>query len=312
MDPAVEARLRATFARSRDIVLRAHERAQQAVDRAARIREVLRHDREPQQPGQQEARRRVRLLQLVAEESARSVREKDQFLATVSHELRQPLNAALAALRMVEIGGETSTAARTILRRQLLQMTRLVDDLLDMSRMSLDVMDMRLGHVDMRGVLEDAAATIEPELAEHALTLVEEGLESEVCVWGDDSRLRQVFSNLLANAVRYTPPGGRITLAAEVERVHIVVKVTDTGQGITEEDLVRIFDPFTRGGPGRDGFGIGLALVRGIVELHRGSTQASSPGPGGGSTFTVRLPLCPHAVVRRAPASPTENQPGVK
>ena len=119
-------------------------------------------------------------------------------------------------------------------------------------------------------------------------------------------------SNLLANAVRYTPPGGRITLAARVERSQVVVEVTDTGQGITEADLVRIFDPFTRGEPGRDGLGIGLALVRGIVELHRGSTHASSPGLGAGSKFTVRLPLCPHLVAKGGSAAPTGNQPGVK
>ena len=293
-DSAAEQRLREAFARSRDIVMRAHERAQQAVDRAARIREALRFDRESDNAGQQEARRRVRLRQLMAEESARSAREKDKFLATVSHELRQPLNAALAALRMTEIGGETAQSARAVLRRQLMQMTRLVDDLLDMSRMSLDVMDMRLGHVAMRAVLEDAVATIEPELPAHRLTLIQSPLDSEVCVWGDDSRLRQVFSNLLANAVRYTPPDGRITLSAAVERAHVVVTVTDNGEGIREGDLERIFDPFTRGGEGGHGFGIGLALVRGIVELHRGTTEAFSAGQGQGSTFIVRLPLCPH------------------
>jgi signal transduction histidine kinase len=302
---AVDQRLRDAFDRAREVVLRAHERAQQAVDRAARIREALRGDRENVSAGQQEARRRVRLLQLMAEESARSAREKDKFLATVSHELRQPLNAALAALRIIEVGGEPAASARAVLRRQLLQMTRLVDDLLDMSRMSLDVMDMRLGHVDMRAVLDDAVAAIEPELLAHRLTIVKPPLQStsEVCVWGDDSRLRQVFSNLLSNAVRYTPPDGQITLAAAVERAHVIVTVTDTGQGIQESDLARIFDPFTRGEMTGEGFGIGLALVRAIVELHRGSTTASSAGAGQGSTFTVRLPRCPHPLIKGSASS---------
>ena len=282
------------LARSRELVMRSHERAQQAVDRAERIRDALRSDREELQ----EARRRVRLLQLAVQESTRSVRDKDRFLASVSHELRQPLNAALAALRMVEVGGPAAATAHTILRRQLLQLMRLVDDLLDMSRLSLDVMDMRLGHVDLAEVLDDAVATIEPELAPHQLTLLRNQFEPGTCVWGDNSRLRQVFSNLLGNAVRYTPPGGQITLTAAIEGTHVSVTVTDTGEGISEADLRRIFDPFTRGGPGHEGLGIGLALVRGIVELHHGSTEASSPGPGGGSTFKVTLPRCSHPLVR--------------
>jgi signal transduction histidine kinase len=280
--------------------MRAHERAQQAVDRAARIRQALRLDREEPTAEHHEVRRRVRLMQLLIAEGGRSLREKDKFLATVSHELRQPLNAALAALRITEIGGDTE-AARAILRRQLLQMTRLVDDLLDMSRMSLDVMDLRLGHVDLGVVLGDAVATIEPDLTVRGLTLVQQNLPCKVCVWGDESRLRQVFSNLLANSVRYTPPAGQITLSASVEHRHVVVAITDTGEGIKESDLANIFDPFTRGGRSDgEGFGIGLALVRGIVELHRGTTQASSDGPGQGSTFTVRLPLCPHPLVNGA------------
>jgi signal transduction histidine kinase len=219
-------------------------RAEQVVDRAARIREALRSDREEIPPVQQKSRRLQR-LQLVSEEGARSARENDNCLTTVSHELRQPLNAALAALRMIDVSGEAGVAARAILRRQLLQMARLVDDLLDVSRMSLDLMDMRLGHVDLRLVLEDAAAAIEPELIAHELRLVRPRLESEVCVWGDDSRLRQVLSNLLTNAVRYTPPGGQISLSAALERSQVAMTVTDTGQGIAAADLERIFDPFT-------------------------------------------------------------------
>jgi signal transduction histidine kinase len=121
---------------------------------------------------------------------ARSVREKGKFLATASHELRQPLNAALAALRLVEIGGDSAETARNILRRQLLLMTRLVEDLLDMSRMSLDAMEMRLGHVDLRAVLDDAAATVVSDVASRGLTLITARVDSDICVWGDDSRPR--------------------------------------------------------------------------------------------------------------------------
>ena len=286
-------RFREAFSRSREIVLAAQERAQQAVERSNRILEVLRADREDLRATREEERRRVRLLRIAAEESLRSVREKDRFLATVSHELRQPLNAALAALRLIEVG-DTGAPARAVLHRQLAQMARLVDDLLDMSRLSLDVMDLRLGHVELARVLADAVATVESQLISRELTLVRDQSPSDVCVWGDESRLRQVFSNLLANAVRYTPAGGRIILLARVERATVVVSVRDTGQGIGADDLSRIFDPFARGAEAKQGLGIGLAVVRAIVELHRGSVVAESPGPGEGSTFTVTLPLCGH------------------
>jgi signal transduction histidine kinase len=291
---ALESRLRESFARSREIVMQAHERAQQSVDRAIRIREALQEQRSSVHPAQREARRRLRLLHLAVEESARSAREKDRFLATVSHELRQPLNAALAALRIVEIGRGDTAAAREILRRQLLQVTRMVEDLVDMSRMSLDRMELRLGHVNLATVLDDAVATIDPDLAPRDLTLTVVRLTSDVCVWGDESRLRQVFSNLLSNAVRYTPRGGRITISAAIKGAQVSVTVSDTGKGIKQEDLARIFDPFTRAGGSQDGFGIGLSLVRAIVELHRGTTEASSPGLDSGSTFIVTLPVCPH------------------
>jgi signal transduction histidine kinase len=301
VDPVLEARLRETFARSRAVVLQAHERAQQAVERSARIREALRADRQELHQGQREARRRVRLLQLAAEESARTVREKDLFVATVSHELRQPLNAALAALRLIEVGGPAAGTAREVLRRQLLQMTRLVDDLLDVARVSLEVMDLRLDHVDLGAVLDDSIATIEPELHVKRLSFELTRFETHVCVWGDDSRLRQVFSNLLANAVRYTPAGGRITVAGAVEGPQVFVSVADTGQGINQADLSRIFDPLARGGgTAQEGLGIGLSVVRALVALHRGHTTVSSAGQGLGSTFTVSLPLCPHSTVKGA------------
>jgi signal transduction histidine kinase len=301
MDSVLEARLRETFARSRAVVLEAHERAQKAVERAARIRETLREDRQQLHQGQREARRRVRLLQMAAEESARIVRETDRFVATVSHELRQPLNAALAAVRIMEIGGPAAVTAREVLRRQLLQMTRLVDDLLDVARLSLDAMDLRLDHVDLRAVLDESIATIEPELHSKGLSLELTPFPTEVCVWGDDSRLRQVFSNLLVNAVRYTPAGGRITISGTLEGGVVLVSVADTGQGIGQADLTRIFDPLTRGDrTTQEGLGIGLSVVRALVALHGGRTTASSAGQGLGSTFTVSLPLCPHATVDAA------------
>jgi signal transduction histidine kinase len=300
---SLEPRSREAFERSRAVVLAAQERAQQAVDRTLRIREALLADREGLQAGHHEARRRLQLLQATINEGTQSAREKDRFLATVSHELRQPLNAALMALRMIEVEAESPSRAHTLLRRQLLQMARLVDDLLDMSRVTLNIMDLQLGHVDLARVLDDAIATIEPELESRELRLVHGDAPPAACVWGDESRLRQVFSNLLSNAVRYTPVGGKIALSARIERANAVVSVADTGRGIAAADLPRIFDPFGRGDDAHEGFGIGLSVVRGIVQLHRGFVRAESPGPGEGSTFTVILPLCGHMGVAQQSGS---------
>jgi signal transduction histidine kinase len=171
-------------------------------------------------------------------------------------------------------------------------MTRLVEDLLDMSRMTLDVMELRHGNVDLRAVLDDAVAAIETDVVRNSVTLNYVSVPDRICVWGDEARLRQVFSNLLSNAVRYTPGGGHITLSAMIEGPRVVCTITDTGKGISQEDLARIFEPFTRGGGANEGLGIGLSLVRGIVELHRGTVEVSSPGPDLGSTFAVTLPVC--------------------
>ena len=298
MDAVIARRMHETFERSRETVLR----AQQAVDRAARVRETL-PDRvsERSSSRQQEVRGQMRQLQLAVKESARSVLDRDRLLATVSHELRQPLNAALAALRVVDLGsGEPTASARAALRRQLFQMARLVEDLLDVSRITLNALDMRLEHVGLRSVIADAMATIEPEAAERQLTLTVAPIDERTCIWGDASRLRQVFSNLLSNAVRYTPEGGRVTISNEIDEGYVFTTITDTGAGISETDLIRIFEPFARAATDAPrGLGIGLAVVHGLVELHGGSTRVSSAGPGLGSSFTVTLPLCPHGVTTR-------------
>lgn len=291
----IEERLREAYERSRDIVRIAHERAESAVARAAQIRGMIGRNGEaqPAAPGAQ--RKRVSLLQLAAEESARSVEEKDRFLAVVVHELRQPLNAALAALSVLQVADPAASArAREIIQRQLQHMSRLVEDLLDNSRLTLKAMDLRMECVELRRVVQHVSETIEVQARERGLTVEIEPPPASVCVRGDEARLRQVFSNLLSNAVRYTPSDGVVRLASAADGERVTVNVEDTGRGIPPEDVTRIFEPFARGiDPSVEGFGIGLFLVRGIVELHGGTVRAASAGLGLGSRFTVELPACP-------------------
>lgn len=233
-------------------------------------------------------------LRMVEEESARAVRENERFIAVVSHELRQPLNAAVGAMSLLEAKASPAATdrARVVLRRQLLHMSTLLDDLLDMSRLTLRTLRVQRAPIDARSVVEDALDTVEAP-AERAGVNVESILpEFPVTVLGDASRLQQALSNLLANAIRYTPRTGHVTVTMTVDEQVADITVEDTGQGIEPGDLANIFEPFWRGrDTGCEGFGIGLALVRGIVELHGGSINAFSAGAGKGSRFRLTLPL---------------------
>jgi signal transduction histidine kinase len=233
-------------------------------------------------------------LRMVEEESARAVRESERFIAVVSHELRQPLNAAVGAMALLEANASPAATerARVVLRRQLVHLSTLLDDLLDMSRLTLKTLRVQRSPIDLRTVVEDALDTVEGT-AERAGVNVESKLpESVVTILGDGSRLQQALSNLLANAIRYTPRDGRVCVAITVDGGMAEVTVEDTGQGISPADLRSIFEPFWRGrNTGTEGFGIGLALVKGIVELHGGSVSAFSAGLGHGARFRPMLPI---------------------
>jgi signal transduction histidine kinase len=287
--------VRTTSGSARELTRRAHDRAKAAIERAERVREHLRQTvaRLERPELGHDSPKTVAMFQLAAEESARSVYEKDRFLAVVSHELRQPLTAAQAALQVLDVSQSDAQAmrARSILRRQLAQMSRLVDDLLEISRYALQSSQLSKATVDLRRIIEAAlettAASISEKDAALSVTLPDEPLWLE----GDEVRLLQVFTNLVANAVRYTPAGGRIAVTARSHVDLIVTEVADTGRGIAAADLDRVFEPFARGsGNGQDGFGIGLALVRGIIERHGGSVAVVSDGLDRGSRFTVVLP----------------------
>jgi CheY-like chemotaxis protein len=229
-------------------------------------------------------------------------RRKDEFLATLSHELRNPLAPIRNAVELMRRAGPDSAVAEralAILDRQLQQMVRLTDDLLDMSRITRDAIELRRDRVDLRAVVHSAVETIEPlsDAAAHVLTI--DLPDTALWVHGDFTRLAQAFVNILNNAVKYTERGGRIVVHASTEDDRVVVTLSDTGIGIERELLPRIFDMYVRidseSSHTRSGLGIGLALARRLIELHGGRIEAHSDGLGTGTTFTVRLPVMAEA-----------------
>ena len=225
-------------------------------------------------------------------------RRKDEFLATLAHELRNPLapiRNGLEILRMAGSDPEKARVAREMMERQMLQMVRLVDDLLDVSRITTGKLAVRKTVVDLHDVLRDAVEIAKPfiESRRHAFETVVP--PEPVVVEGDRTRLAQVFSNLLNNAAKYTQPGGRIQLRLAREGREAVVRVSDNGLGLAPDSLESIFEMFNQVDRtlerSQAGLGVGLTLARRLVELHDGTIAASSAGAGKGSVFTVRLPL---------------------
>jgi PAS domain S-box-containing protein len=225
-------------------------------------------------------------------------RRKDEFLATLAHELRNPLapmRNGLELMKLAQSDGEGIERARTLIERQLGQMVRLVDDLLDLSRISRGTVELRRARVPLAAVVRQAVETSQPamEAAGHALTL--EVPEEPIIVNADDVRLAQAVANLLHNAAKYTEPGGRIRLAVARAGAEAVVMVEDNGVGMSPDMLPKVFEMFTQVDRSLErsqgGLGIGLAIVKRLVEMHGGSVEAYSAGVGQGSRFTVRLPV---------------------
>jgi signal transduction histidine kinase len=238
-------------------------------------------------------------------------RRKDEFLATLSHELRNPLaplRNGLHVMRLKSDGAGGTGALLEIMERQVNHLVRLVDDLLEMSRITRGVLELRRERVELSTVVRNALETSEPLIQEgrHRLDV---SLPGEA-LWleGDPVRLSQVLSNLLNNAAKYTPDAGVIALSARRDGGMAVVSVRDNGIGIAPEGLTRIFEMFSRegreGARGQGGLGIGLTLSRRLAEMHGGTIDATSEGEGRGSEFIVRLPLAPAAA--DAAASPRD------
>jgi signal transduction histidine kinase len=220
---------------------------------------------------------------------------KTEFLATLAHELRNPLAPLSNCVGLLKRGVPDATPVLQVMDRQLHHLIRLVDDLLELSRITRGKVELRMEDLDLRRVIEAAVETSRPLVDKGRHRLEVELRDEPLGVRGDPVRLAQVVSNLLNNAARYTDDGGRITLEGFADAGEAVLRVHDNGSGLSEEALVGVFDMFTQADASdtraQHGLGIGLALVRNLVEMHGGVVNAYSDGPGLGSTFEVRLPL---------------------
>jgi len=240
----------------------------------------------------------LRELRRVEEELRAADRHKNEFLAILSHELRNPLapvRSSLFVLGRAAPGSEQERRARAVIERQVAHMARLIDDLLDVTRITRGKVQLQREAVELGELVGRVAE-------DHRAGLAARGLELEVrlpgapaMAWADRTRIAQAVGNLLANAGKFTPRGGRVTLSLERAGGRAVLKVRDTGVGINPEMLSRIFLPFAQADRTLDrshgGLGLGLALVKGMVELHGGAVAAKSEGPGRGAEFSLELPL---------------------
>jgi PAS domain S-box-containing protein len=241
-------------------------------------------------------------------------RRKDEFVATLAHELRNPLapiRNAVYLLRKPQLEPEVLRNARDIIDRQLQHMVRLVDDLLEVSRITLGQVTLRQETVDLHDVFRDALDAIAPLVAKKGHRLDVNIPAGKLLVRGDATRLSQVLQNLLDNAIKYTPDGGEISVNATRTRDQARITVRDNGIGIAPEMHTRIFELFTRVHPDErvksSGLGIGLALARQLIKLHSGSIEVTSAGPDTGSEFVVSLPLLPQAEATAPALDPAIN-----
>ncbi len=252
------------------------------------------------------------MLRDTEERLLRESQRKDEFLAMLGHELRNPLVPILSAVQLLK---ERDCAAELdIIERQALHMTRLVDDLLDVARITRGRVQLRKELVELASVIDRATETASPLVEARRHQLIVEVPRTGLVVDADPVRLAQAIGNLLNNAAKYTEPGGTICVRAARDAEQVSLAVTDTGIGMSADDLSGAFELFAQAGRALDrsqgGLGIGLTLVRHLIELHGGCVEAASAGPGHGSTFVVRLPLAlpdVHAIDRARPvASPVE------
>jgi signal transduction histidine kinase/CheY-like chemotaxis protein len=234
-----------------------------------------------------------------AEDALREAdRSKNEFLATLAHELRNPLAPIRAAVKIMELKSQLtpeSQAALDVIDRQTQQMSRLIDDLLDIARITSNKLELRRQRIEVTEVLDAAVETSRPLIDQFGHTLIVAAPTESIQIDGDLVRLAQVISNLLNNAAKYTEPGGRIWLTAARADNRVVIKVRDNGTGISPELMPHIFEMFAQAeraaikSPG--GLGIGLTLVKRLVEMHGGTIAARSDGPGKGSEFVIVVPI---------------------
>lgn len=249
-------------------------------------------------------------IQQTEESLKEADRRKDEFLATLAHELRNPLaplRTGLELLNLAQTDSVVGIQARAMMERQVAQMVRLIDDLLDLSRITRGKLALRKEMLDFATIIQNAVETSRPLIESNGLELQVTLPQERITLDGDLTRLAQVFANLLNNSAKYTRQGGKVWLTAERQDGWVAISVRDTGVGIPGHLLTRVFDMFAQVDQSLEraqgGLGIGLTLVKRLVEMHGGSVEAQSEGPGTGSTFVVHLPIAPMP-------SPTATAPG--
>jgi signal transduction histidine kinase len=252
-------------------------------------------------------RRRQYEIRGLMEELEERVQERDRFLAILGHELRNPLGAILLASQMVDPeSGMLEQEYVSRIERQTRHLTRLVNDLLDLSRVTSGKIVLKKRLVDLTTLVQEVMQTLEAISNEQKLEIVYDCDEEKVLVLGDPTRLDQIISNILTNAMKYTPSGGHVRVRLECADGEAILRVIDDGVGIAGERIDRIFELFAQAenaiGRSQGGMGIGLALVRNLAELHGGSVGVSSEGVGKGSEFIVRLPLAESDGTSSAPS----------
>ncbi len=260
---------------------------------------------------QVEARRRIEELRKTAENASRA---KDDFLNVLSHELRTPLNAIVgwsALIGQKRVASEQIPKAMEAIERNARAQARLIEDMLDLSRIEQGKLVLSVGPVEMVKVIEAAIDVVQPA-ADAKRVRIQQVLDSHATIVGDADRLQQIAWNLLANAIKFTPAGGRVLVSLRRNPSYVALTVADTGEGIEASFLPQVFDRFRQADPTSKrragGLGLGLAIVRSLVEMHGGTVTAKSDGLGLGATFEVRLPTAP----LRADRAPISNaEPGV-
>jgi PAS domain S-box-containing protein len=256
-----------------------------------------------------EAEEQNRRLAQLSEAAEAASRAKDEFMAMLGHELRNPLAPILTALQLMRLRGDAgSDRERIVIERQVKHLTRLVDDLLDVSRIARGKVELKLAPVESAEVIARAIEMASPLLEARTHTLTVDVPRTGLPMLVDAARLSQVVSNLLTNAARYTAAGGTIAVTARRDRDEVLVSVRDTGIGIAPDVLPSVFDVFVQGRQASNraegGLGLGLAIVRNLVERHGGRVLAHSDGIGRGSEFTVWVPMAPILVIQEPPRRP--------
>jgi signal transduction histidine kinase len=237
-------------------------------------------------------------------------RAKDAFLATVSHELRRPLTAMLGWTRMLreDTAVDRARGLQVIERSATIQL-RLIEELMDWSRTETGKLGVSFAPVILNAILRNVADAAKPAASDHHVAIVAMLGGEDTRVRGDGIRLQQIFGNLVGNAMKFTPAGGQVTITLERSGKHALIVVADTGVGIDPALLPRIFERFWQAdpstSPAREGLGLGLSIVRRLVELHGGTIAAESAGPGFGTRITVTLPLAPEAAPQESIAQST-------